>query len=343
MTENNRFSPASEKGHFDGLVDEGKYLRQSSLYKQIMPRTQSRPKTSTISVNPVILSISSSCPSCASWLQKPFNQRNLCPRYPRLINDLRLRKITYEKINLFLQNEPNFRKSQVNVSDLLKRNYDQLDTWSIRKNEPKTNPNEPKTNPNPKKAEMNVTTCLTMNYEQRTMNDEKKRTQTNPKRTRFQRQFWRQTMPNLTIKTRPKPLASCTDQTEHDCPGRRMYGQRPKMPNRSLIQMNNRKYLTLMVFPTILALTPSGNLHANPKSSNKSPRPTALIGWKTNTAKRTIEFNELILGSRAIQGELKAIYCRPLSTEAISHLHGCFSSQRLKYIPSKISLIDVIW
>ena len=70
------------------------------------------------------------------------NQRNL-----RLINDLRLRKITYEKINLFLQNEPNFRKSQVNVNALLTREYVQMDTWSIRKNEPKKNPNKAKTNP----------------------------------------------------------------------------------------------------------------------------------------------------------------------------------------------------
>ncbi|MHC4546547.1 MAG: hypothetical protein ACYSYL_18875, partial [Planctomycetota bacterium] len=43
-----------------------------------------------ISVNPVILSIFSSCPSCASWLKNPFNQRNL-----RLINDLRLFKALY--------------------------------------------------------------------------------------------------------------------------------------------------------------------------------------------------------------------------------------------------------
>ncbi len=68
MTNNNHFSPASEKGHFNGLVDEGKYLRQSSLYKQILPRTPSRLKTclpheiaqrylfGVISVNPVILS-----------------------------------------------------------------------------------------------------------------------------------------------------------------------------------------------------------------------------------------------------------------------------------------------
>jgi len=51
------------------------------------------------------------------------------------------------QIHLFLQNEPNFRKSQVNLSDFITMDYVQMDTWSIRKNEPKTNPNEPKTNP----------------------------------------------------------------------------------------------------------------------------------------------------------------------------------------------------
>jgi hypothetical protein len=48
------------------------------------------------------------------------------------------------QINLFMQNEPNFRKSQVNLSNYMTRDYDKMDTWSIRKNEPKTNPNEPK-------------------------------------------------------------------------------------------------------------------------------------------------------------------------------------------------------
>jgi hypothetical protein len=65
-----------------------------------------------------------------------------------------VRKITYEKIHLFLQNEPKFRKSQVNVSNYITRYYEQMDTWSIGKNEPKrtqTNPkrtqNKPNTNP----------------------------------------------------------------------------------------------------------------------------------------------------------------------------------------------------
>ena len=118
---------------------------KSSLLEQNLLRTQSRPKTSA--------------PSVISVAKNLFNQCN-----PRLINDLRLRKSSYEKIKLFMQNEPNFRKSQVNVSDLLIRDYDQMDTWSIRKNEPKTNPNEPKTNP----ILANKTPI---------------RTQTNPKRT----------------------------------------------------------------------------------------------------------------------------------------------------------------
>ena len=50
------------------------------------------------------------------------------------------------KNNLFMQNEPNFRKSQVNVTTLLTRNYEQMDTWSIRKKQSQTNPNKPKTN-----------------------------------------------------------------------------------------------------------------------------------------------------------------------------------------------------
>jgi hypothetical protein len=51
------------------------------------------------------------------------------------------------QIHLFMQNEPNFQKSQVDITSLITDDYEQMDTWSIRKNEPKTNPNEPKTNP----------------------------------------------------------------------------------------------------------------------------------------------------------------------------------------------------
>ncbi len=101
--------------------------------------------------NPVILSNLSSCLRgqiiCAicdnSWS----------------INDLRACKPLYNcketftdvmktlQIRLFMQNEPKFQKVKYDVNNVLTKDYEQMDTWSIGKNEPKTNPNEPKTKP----------------------------------------------------------------------------------------------------------------------------------------------------------------------------------------------------
>jgi len=39
-----------------------------------------------------------------------------------------------------MQNKAKFRKSQMNVNKVLTKNYEQMDTWSSGKNEPKTNP-----------------------------------------------------------------------------------------------------------------------------------------------------------------------------------------------------------
>ena len=99
------------------------------------------------------------CVFCAFlWLKNPRNLRN-----PWLIKDLRENKALYNcretftdvmsalQIKLFMQNKPNFRKSQMNVNKVLTRDYDKMDTWWSGKNKPKTNPNEPKTNPNPKR------------------------------------------------------------------------------------------------------------------------------------------------------------------------------------------------
>jgi hypothetical protein len=96
---------------------------------------------------------------CASLRPKIRLPREIVKRYltglksafkirvnPRLINDLRLRKITYEIIKLFLQNEPKSRKVKLNVNNVLTKNYEQMDTWSIGKNEPKTNPKRTQTN-----------------------------------------------------------------------------------------------------------------------------------------------------------------------------------------------------
>jgi hypothetical protein len=143
MTKKALISPAFEKCHFSYYItpsfrpQKARYASRftryelCSLYKQIMPRL----KNSAISA---FSAVKTSCLSVFVAIN-PFNQRN-----PRLINDLRLRKFTYEKINLFLQNEPNscppsvWRvRSQMNVSNVLTMYYEQMDTWSIRKNEPK--------------------------------------------------------------------------------------------------------------------------------------------------------------------------------------------------------------
>ena len=129
MANKTHFSPASEKGRFNGLVDEGEYLRQSSLYKQIMPRTPSRIRI--ICVNPVNLVKKTSCPYCLRGEKIRKISVN-----PWLINDLRLFKELYIRrdsstdieeslqINLFLQNKPNFRKVKLNVNRVLTKDYE---------------------------------------------------------------------------------------------------------------------------------------------------------------------------------------------------------------------------
>ncbi len=102
------------------------------------------------------------------WLKNPCNPCN-----PWLIKDLRACKVLYIcretftdvmsplQIRPFMQNEPNFRKSQMNVNKVLTKDYEIMDTWWSGKNEPKTNPNEP----NFKKAKMYVTSIITKGYE----------------------------------------------------------------------------------------------------------------------------------------------------------------------------------
>ena len=69
-----------------------------------------------------------------------------------LNNEIRSTNSYVRNYKPFLTNKANFRKSQMNVSDLLIREYEQMDTWSSGKNKPNTKPiqsqNKPKTNPN---------------------------------------------------------------------------------------------------------------------------------------------------------------------------------------------------
>jgi len=48
----------------------------------------------------------------------------------------------------FMQNKANFQKSQMNVSDLLIREYGKMDTWSSGKNKAKTKPIQTQFKPN---------------------------------------------------------------------------------------------------------------------------------------------------------------------------------------------------
>jgi hypothetical protein len=61
------------------------------------------------------------------------------------------------QISLFCSNKPNFRKSEMNVNKVLTKDYDKMDTWSIGKNKPNSNPIQTqfKPNSNPIKAKTN--------------------------------------------------------------------------------------------------------------------------------------------------------------------------------------------
>ena len=61
---------------------------------------------------------------------------------------------------LFMQNKPNFRKNQMNVSILLQKAYENKRNWTLGKNKPNSNPNKP----NLRKAKMNVNSFITKDY-----------------------------------------------------------------------------------------------------------------------------------------------------------------------------------
>ena len=107
----------------------------------------SRPKTSVISASKNLFT---PLEICFCFLMG-CNQRN-----PWLIKDLRACKVLYNcretftdvmsalQIKLFMQNKAKFRKVKLNVNKVLTKDYEQMDTWSIGKNEPKRTQNEPK-------------------------------------------------------------------------------------------------------------------------------------------------------------------------------------------------------
>jgi len=61
---------------------------------------------------------------------------------------------------LFMQNKPNFRKSQMNVNIYNTTDYENIANWTIGQNKPNSNPIKP----NFQKAQMNVNLTLTKDY-----------------------------------------------------------------------------------------------------------------------------------------------------------------------------------
>ncbi len=64
------------------------------------------------------------------------------------------------QINLFMQNKPNFQKSQMNVNLCLTKNYENKSDWTIGQNKPNSNPIKP----NFQKAQMNINSLITKDY-----------------------------------------------------------------------------------------------------------------------------------------------------------------------------------
>jgi len=80
-------------------------------------------------------------------------------RYLRAYKALHLSRTLY-KSTLFMQNKPNFQKSQMNVSIFSQMNYENKSNWTLGQNKPNSNPNKP----NLRKVQMNVNLTLTKDY-----------------------------------------------------------------------------------------------------------------------------------------------------------------------------------
>ncbi len=61
---------------------------------------------------------------------------------------------------LFMQNKPNFQKSQMNVNLYNRMDYERKRDWTLGENKPNSNPIKP----NCRKAKMNITSITTKDY-----------------------------------------------------------------------------------------------------------------------------------------------------------------------------------
>ena len=68
--------------------------------------------------------------------------------------------IRYTRYDTIMQNEPNFRKSQMNVNLYNTTDYENKSNWTLGENKPNSNPNKA----NFRKAQMNVNSLITKDY-----------------------------------------------------------------------------------------------------------------------------------------------------------------------------------
>jgi hypothetical protein len=125
------------------------------------------------------------------------------------------------QIKLFMQNKANFRKVKLNVNNVLTKDYEQMDTWSIGKKQSQTKPNKAKF----KKAKMNVTPYITVAYGNKPpIGAPKKQSQTSKRQKPMQTLLPQRIMKKTAIlgyeKTNPiqtqfLPAISVADQTAH--------------------------------------------------------------------------------------------------------------------------------
>ncbi len=67
---------------------------------------------------------------------------------------------TLYKSPIFMQNKPNFQKSQMNVNPYNTMDYENIANWTLGQNKPNSNPIKP----NFRKAQMNINSLITKDY-----------------------------------------------------------------------------------------------------------------------------------------------------------------------------------
>ncbi len=162
------------------------------------------------------------------------------------------------QINLFMQNEPNLPKAQMNVNKVLIRDYENKPNWTLGENEPKTNPIKAKF----KKAKMNVTTIITKGYENKTpIRAPKKQTQISKRQKPMQTSLPQRIMKNTAFSGHGKTNPNKANFTS---------AQRPVLPALSAVEGSHAEGRRTAVRCRMYALVLLSFVHETDEN-NRSP------------------------------------------------------------------------